>query len=210
MTKFIRFNSALAPSTILAVAVLLGAPLAQAQQPTPPGATDQQPNAKQQEFMQIRAKLQELQQELGKIQEQVLDNNPELKTQQEEFRDLMMSTMEDQGATPEEDINKLKTLQTELQNEEIPEDKRQQLIQDFRETNMGLQQAQQQAMQNEEVQEAQESLNDAVLTAMVEANPETEQLLSQVREARQRLMQIQQEVQGGGPPGAPGGGGPPQ
>lgn len=188
MNKILRLNG------ILAAVVLLAAPLAQAQQPTPPGATGQQPTAKQQEFMQVRAELQQLQRKLGEIQQKVLKSNPDLQQKQEDFRDLMMSTMKDQGATPEADVNKLKTLQAELQKKDIPKDKRQRLIKEFRETNMGLQQAQRQAMQEKEVQEAQKSLNNAMLTAMVDADPKTEELLSQVRQARQKLMQIRQEV----------------
>ncbi len=198
---------------VLATAMALGAPLTQAQQPAPPGAAGPQGGAgrqagpKEQEFMQIRAELQQLQQQLGQIQEQVLENNPELQRQQEDLRNQVMETMKEQGAKPEQDINKLKTLQAELQNEELPEEKRQEKIQEFRETNMSLQQAQHQAMQDEDLQKVQQSLNDDMLTAMVDANPETEKLLSQLQQARQKLMQIQQEIQGGGGGGAPAPGG---
>lgn len=193
----------LARSAALAAIMAFAAPIAPAQQPTPPGAAgQQQPNPMQQEFMQVRAELQQLQEQLGEIQEQVLQNNPELQQRQEDFRDLVMTTMEDQGANPQGDINKLKTLQAELQKEEIPEEKRQKLIQDFRQTNMELQQAQQEALQDEKVQEEQKSLNDDMMTAMVDADPQTETLLKKVEQARQKLMQIQQrfqQQQNGGP-----------
>ncbi|MEX2523360.1 MAG: hypothetical protein WD750_00225 [Gammaproteobacteria bacterium] len=194
------------PAAVVAAVMAMTAPFAIAQQPAPPGAAgQQQASPQQQEFMQLRAELQQLQQQLGEIQEQVLEDNPELQEQQEDLRNMIMETMKEQGATPDEDINKLKTLQAELQKEDMPEDKRQRLIQEFRETNMGLQQAQQQAMQEEELQQVQQSLNDAMLTAMVDANPETEKLISQVQQTRQKLMQMQQEIQrkmqggGGGP-----------
>lgn len=197
MRHLMRINGHLLRSAALVSAMLLAAPLAQAQQPAAPGAAGAgQPSPAQKEFMQTRAQLQQLQKQLGEIQQKVLDENPDLQQQREDFQKLVMTTMKDQGATPQEDVNKLKTLQAELQKEDLPKDKRQRLIQEFRDTNMALQQAQQQALQNKQVQEARKSLNNALITAMVDADPETEKLLSQVKQARQRLMQIQKEVAG--------------
>jgi len=202
MIKTLLSNGMPVRSGTLAAILALAAPATSAQQqPTPPGAAGQQPNTMQQEFMQVRDELQQLQQQLAEIQEKVLQNNPELQQRQEDFRDMVMDTMQDQGADPQGDINKLKTLQAQLQNEEIPEDKRQELVQDFRQTNMELQQAQQKALQDEEVQEAQKSLNEDMMTAMVDTDPKTETLLKQIEQARQKLMQIQQrfQQQSGGP-----------
>lgn len=196
MNKTQLSNGMLARSIALAAAMAFAAPITPAQQPAPPGvAGQQQPSPLQQEFMQLRTELQQLQKQLGEIQEEVLQNNPELLERQENFRKLVIATMEDQGANPQDDINKLKTLQAELQKEEIPQDRRQKLIQDFRQTNMKLQQAQQETLQDETVQEKQKSLNNDMMTAMLDADPQTEMLLKKVEQARQKLMQIQQRAQ---------------
>ncbi|MEJ2760597.1 MAG: hypothetical protein P8126_03405, partial [Gammaproteobacteria bacterium] len=139
----------------LPLAGLLFSAAAAAQQPAPQPGT--RLNSAQQEFMQQRAQLNQLTQQLGKIQKQALDHHPKLKQQQEDFRDLMISKMEANGHSPKQAIGHLKTLQSKLQDKNIDPKKRKAMIQDFRKTDMELQQAQREIMKDKDVQKARKS-----------------------------------------------------
>jgi len=177
---------------VLPLAGMLFSAAAAAQQPAP--AAGMSPDSPQHEFMQQRTQLQQLTQQLGKIQQQALDHHPELKKQQEDFRSLMISKMEANGHSPKQDIGHLQTLQSKLQDKNLDPKKRQAMIADFRKTDMQLQQAQREIMQDKDVQKARKSLTDAVLTAMRNEDPRTDKLISQVKETRQRMIQIQRQA----------------
>jgi len=195
MNRFSLLNNKLRiAATALAGILLLPAAAAQQAGPKPGMSPSPGANTMQQEFMQQRAKLQQLQQQLGKIQKQTMDKHPDLQQRQEDFRDLMFSKMEEKGHSPKQEIGHLKTLQTKLQDKDIKADKRKDLIQDYRKTNMSLQQAQQEALQDKEVKQARQSLSNDVLSAMRDEDPHTDKLLQQVKETRQSLIQMQQRA----------------
>jgi uncharacterized coiled-coil DUF342 family protein len=187
---------------MLALAMLLTGPFAQAQQagesPANTPSAAQQLNPEQQkmlqQFQQARQQTQQLQQQLGEIQKQTLAENPKLMKQQEAFRELLIDTMRDNGQQPEKKLDELESLQAKIQDNSRPEQERQQLFRKFQQQNQVFAQAQREALQTESVQEAQERLNKAILTAMKDQNPKTEQLIQKMNQARQQMMQIRQEA----------------
>jgi hypothetical protein len=187
---------------MLALAMLLTGPVAQAQQagesPANTPSAAQQLNPEQQkmlqQFQQARQQTQQLQQQLGEIQKQTLAENPKLMKQQEAFRELLIDTMRDNGQQPEKKLDELESLQAKIQDNSRPEQERQQLFRKFQQQNQVFAQAQREALQTESVQEAQERLNKAILTAMKDQNPKTEQLIQKMNQARQQMMQIRQEA----------------
>ena len=147
-----------------------------------------------QKFMQKRAELQKLQEQLVQIQKKTLDKNPELQKQQQSFHDLMISKMKAKGHTPEKEIARLKTLEASLQDKNIDPQKRNELIQEYRDTNMNLQKAQQEVLQDTEVQQARQSLVKAVLVAMHNEDPMTEKLISQAKQTQEEMMEIRRQA----------------
>jgi hypothetical protein len=187
---------------ILGLSILLSivaAPLALAESAaTPPAAGSEQLTADQQQmvmqFQQHQQKMQQLQQQLGEIQQAAMKKNPKLEEQQEDYRQLVLKTMRDNGAKPEQKIEKLESLQAKVQDDSLSEDKRRAAYMEFQQENQSFTQAQRQAMQSSKVQEAQQNLNQAILTAMIDHNPQTEGLIMQMQQAQQQMMQIRQRA----------------
>jgi hypothetical protein len=192
----------------LAVVIVIGSVLvahpAAAQQAAPGSGAN--PNAQMQTFMKKRAELQKLQEQLSQIQQKTVNKRPALKKQQQAFRDLMIAKMKAKGNTPEKDIDHIKKLEAELHGKNLDAQKRKDLMIDLRETDMKLQKAQQEILQDKEVQESRSSLVKAILTAMHEEDPRTEQLIKQAHQKEMELVAIQRQIngkQGNTPPQAP-------
>lgn len=152
---------------------------------------------------EIQQKAQEVRQELIEIQRNTLEENPELRDQGEALETLITDMMKEQGATPEEDMERLQELQTKAQDPELEQAERQEMAQEFQEIQRDLIRARQQATQSEEVQSEQAEFQTAMLEAMQEQNPRTEELLAEMREIQveqQRQLQQQIEQQSGGSP----------
>lgn len=135
-------------------------------------------------------RLQEIQQRLAEAQQKALDENPGLQSQREELEELVIQKMEDEGYDPDANMETLENAQSEIQNEDLSDEERQQMLQDAQQAQQQLQEAQQAAMQDEEVVEAQEAFQNDLMEAMREQDPETDDLIEEFRS-------IQQEMQGG-------------
>lgn len=147
----------------------------------------QQPNP-QQQAMQI-------QQKLVQIQKATVEANPELAEQQQELQALIQEKMKANGHTPEKDMSRLKKIREQAQAEDMDKKERQSLAQEFQQTRQKLGNARREAMQDEEVQEKTEALQQDMIAAMKEQNPETEKLLKQM-EALQAAHQQQRQRPG--------------
>lgn len=153
---------------------------------------------------EAQKKVMELGQRLNQIEQKAVEANPELKEQREEFQDLLMETMKDQGAEPQKRIDRLEEIQPKLS--EAQGEERQSLMQEFRQEQQSLMQAQRQAMQQEEVKQARQELQENTFNAMKEENPETEQIIKDLRAAQQEAMDARGGMSGGGGGGMQGGG----
>lgn len=156
----------------------------------------------------IQEKAQQVQSELIDIQRQTLEENPELREQGEALEALITATMEEQGANPEEDTERLQELQQEAQSAELDQAERQQMAQEFQQIQQDLIRARQMAAEDEEVQQEQAQFQTAMLEAMQEQDPRTEELLAEMQEIqlqqqRQLQQQLEQQQQGQGQQGQP-------
>lgn len=165
--------------------------------PAPGGGGAAPPHDTMTQARQLQQEIMQLQQKLGAIQEKAIAEHPELQQEQEDFRDLVVETMKEQGNTPEEDLAELQDMQSRLQDESVAPDERQKLSQEFRQKDMKFRQAQQEAMEDGEVQEAQKAFNDDMVEAMKEQDPQTEELLTQFIQKQQKLMELRQSAMGG-------------
>lgn len=191
---------ALAAGVVLAGT--LGTTGVRAESPAPGAQPQQQqlsPEQTQQvqRFQQLQAELQGLQQQLGAIQEKTLEARPELAQQQEDFEQLVMEQMRANGHQPEQEFEQIQALQEKVQDQNLSEDQRRGHYDDYRQAVMEFQQAQQQVMQQEQVQSARQELNQAMLTAMKSEDSRTESLLQDMQSKQEQMMEIRRSVMGG-------------
>lgn len=145
-------------------------------------------------------KAQQVQSQLMEIQRNTLEENPELRDQGEALEALITATMEEQGATPEEDTQRLQELQQQAQDPDMDDAKRQEMAAEFQQLQHDLIRARQRAAEDEKVQAEQAEFQTAMLEAMQEQDPRTDELLAEMREIQleqQRQLQQQLEQQQG-------------
>jgi AcrR family transcriptional regulator len=186
----------------LVLIVAAGAAPAQPQAPAPSGA-EPPPGLTPEQIEQLetlrqkRAELMEVKQRLDQIQKDVMDADPELRSLEDAFAEVLKDEMTRMGRKPDEEVAELRVLQERLQGEELPDAERQVLWGEFQEKAGSFQAAQRQALQSPRVREAQTELRDAIVAAMQARDPETEALLARMESVREELKAMHQRAMGG-------------
>jgi hypothetical protein len=132
------------------------------------------------------AQAQALQQELMQIQNATLEANPALVDQQEQLGALVRETMRENGHTPEADLEKMSEIRDTLEAGNVGEAERETLVTEFQELRAEFVGARQQAAADPQVQQEQQAFQEALLTAMREQDPRTDQLVQQMAQLQQR------------------------
>ena len=175
----------------LFAAFITVAPLhAQPQGAAPYQAGESPTQKEQQEFQQARDEYMAAQQRLEQIQRDTLQARPELQKQEQAFNDLLVKEMKNKGHSPKQDQAAIEKLQKQLQDTKVSDTEREALMNKFQERIMAYRNAQMEAMQNQDVQKAQDELLDAIVTAMKKHDPQTEQLIERMTQTRQQLMKM--------------------
>jgi len=154
-----------------------------------------------QQVQQKQAEIQQLNQQLAQIQQATIEANPELADQRDELLANVDEKMVEAGHDPEASREEIGDLQAQLQGGELSAEESQAVTQQIRQEQTQLQQAQRQAMQDEAIRTEIQSLNEGLVEAMSEQNPQTEQLIAQLQTAQQEyqaMMQRAMQQQGGG------------
>lgn len=186
----------------VAFAVLAGAVAAQQapQQSAPPAASQAPAGDLLQKVQQKQAEIQQLNQQLAKIQQETIEANPELATQRDDLLELVDTKMTEAGHDPDASREKIEDLQGQLDSGELSDEETRSVGQELRQQQSSLQQAQGQAMQDQQVQQEIQQLNEELVAAMREQNPQTDELIAQLQTAQQEyqaLMQQAMQQQGG-------------
>jgi len=148
-----------------------------------------------------RAEIQQLNQQLMQIQENTIEGNPELAKQRDDLISFVDDKMAETGYDAEAARGRIEKLQGEMQSGELSTEEQQQHRQQLRQEMTSMQQAQGQIMQDEEFQAKREALNENLVAAMQEQNPQTDELISRLQSAQQEYQQLAQQAmqqQGGG------------
>jgi uncharacterized membrane protein YdfJ with MMPL/SSD domain len=135
-----------------------------------------------------------LQKRLNQIQAETMKAHPELKEKEQAFMDLMMSKMDTSGSTAEEDLAEMKKLEQKLRSSDTPESERKELMSTYQEKAMAFRAAQVEALKDPEVQKAQAELMDATMAAMKEQDPQTEEIMQQLKEKQEEMKQMMQSA----------------
>lgn len=175
---------------LLLAALVVLAPQSLAQQQSSPASPQANSSQLMQQIMMKRAEIQQISQELQQIQESTMEANPGLAEQRDELVALVDSKMVEAGHDPDASREKIEDLQAQLKDSELSDTERQQLDQALRQEVGRMQQSQSMAMQQEDVSSQRDSLNEDLLAAMEEQNPETPELISQLQSAQQEYRQL--------------------
>jgi len=176
--------------TFAAISVLLMAGAAVSQQ-TAPGA---QSGGLMEQVQQKQTEIQQLNQQLAQIQQATIEANPELADQRDELIANVDEKMIEAGHDPEASRQKIGDLHEQLQGGELTTDESQSVSAEIRQHQTQLQQAQRQAMQDEAIQTEVQALNENLVEAMAERNPQTEQLIAQLQSAQQEYQALMQRA----------------
>jgi chromosome segregation ATPase len=163
-----------------------------AQAATPEAAPEATPeqNKQMQEIQSVHAEYMELQKHITQIQNDTLKAHPELKTEEESLRNLVLEKMSSSGKSAKDDMNEIIKLEEKLRSGETPDDERETLMGEYQKKAVAFRSAQNEAMQNPEVQAAQKKFMENVMTAMKEKDPQVEQLMQQLQQKQQELSEL--------------------
>ncbi|MDX1571980.1 MAG: hypothetical protein R3200_15970 [Xanthomonadales bacterium] len=182
---------ALGVIALFLTAIAVAQPMAQ-----PAEEPSAEQNAAMQQLQAMQQKMQNLSSELESIQMQALEEHPELQQQQEDFRELLVDTMSEQGYEAEAAMERMMSMQDQLRSGELTEAEQQSMTTELQQESMNFQAAQGQAMQDEALQTALNELQSEMQVAMIETDPRTEDLLAQLNATQQEFQQLVQQLQG--------------
>lgn len=189
----IRVHTAKTIGGLAAAAMVLTALVSgsvQAQEQSAPG----QPSELLQQVQQKQAEIQQLNEQLSAIQQNTIEANPGLADKRDAFMAKVDEKMAESGHDPEASRQKMDELRGQIEGGELSQDEAQQVAQELRTEQSAMQQAQGQAMQDPEVQADIQSLNQELVAAMREQNPQTDELISQLQSAQQEYQALMQEA----------------
>ncbi|HLQ85108.1 MAG TPA: hypothetical protein VK110_03055 [Salinisphaeraceae bacterium] len=172
---------------------LSGVAVAQQAGDAPMGNAGATAAPEQQEVQQLVQELQEKAQRLQEIHDETLAANPELAQEQEEYMELVKNEIKEQGYDLDAGQERVKTMSEKLQDQDLSDEERQNIMQEYQNEQQQLGQARAAALQQEDIQEAGQQLQDDTLTAMKAHSDEVEQLMQDMQEIRQQLQSIQQQ-----------------
>ncbi|HSH42962.1 MAG TPA: hypothetical protein VK973_12630 [Arenicellales bacterium] len=183
-------------AALIAGALAIGIPgAAVAQSSGEQAAPSPEAPAVMQEIQSKQQEIQQLMSELRQLQQQATEANPELAAEQEDYRELVINTMSAKDFDPEAEIEELRALQSELQNDgELDQAERRSKMQELEQKTQQFRSRQQEALQTEDVQTAREELDGKIKAAMQEQNPEAENMIARLTELQQEYQQLLQEA----------------
>ena len=167
----------------------------------PAGAGGGEAAALVQQLQEKRNRLDELNEQLMALQQQAIDANPDLASEREALQDYVEAGMKDAGYNVAEGRERMEDLQADLEDDSLSQGEQQESRQALRAELGEMREAQQQVMAGDEFKEKRNALNEGVLAAMEEQNPEVRTLLAELQraQAEYQLMaqQIMKQQQGG-------------
>lgn len=135
--------------------------------------------------LSLGERIQATRQALDETREATLKANPKLVERQRKLDAMVLKTIRANGVDPEKDEKRLAELKAEIKamnKGEFDHKRRLALTDEHRAITLRLAKAREEAMQDEKVVKTREALREDVLAAMRKQNPETDQLLAELRE----------------------------
>lgn len=175
MAGFIRHGGAY---LLLLAALIVSVAVAQ-----PGGQEQADPQALLQEVEQV-------QQQLLQIQDAAMTEHSELQQQAENLQRTLLEAMRENGFEPDASLARVDQLERQLQSEGSDRAQQQALANELRDEQRRLIAAEQQALESEQVKLVSDQFTQNLLQAMREQNPQTDALVTLLREKHAQLQEI--------------------
>lgn len=199
MTTLLRGGALAAALGALGMTTALAQPMMQGGAPAAASGGDAA--MLMQRLQEKRDRLDELNEQLMALQQQAIDANPDLASERKALQDYVEAGMKDAGYNVAEGRTRMEELQADLEDNSLSTKEQQESRQALRAELGEMREAQQQVMAGDEFKEKRNALNEGVLAAMEEQDPEVRTLLAELQraQAEYQLMaqQIMQQQQGG-------------
>ncbi|MGM0418233.1 MAG: hypothetical protein ACQEQS_05885 [Thermodesulfobacteriota bacterium] len=143
------------------------------------------------EAMQLYSEYKSLNEKINKIQTPVIENNEKLQKELNDVQNLFSEIWEKNASDENVDMEKLKTLKGKLQDNDLSEDKKQSVMEDYRNEAQKFQKAKDKTMNNQKIQKKQNVLSEKIKTATIEENPDAEKIYSKLEKIEEKLKNIQ-------------------
>lgn len=178
---------------MLAVAAIGFTGMASAQDNAP--AATQQQQQTQKLVQQLRQKATKLRQ----IHDETLQANPDLQKQQEQFVAMVKQGIKDQGYDIDAGQKRVEGMTKKLKNDDLSQDERKSVMQDFMAERQSLTQARTAALQQPEIKQAGEKLQQDTIDAMKADDDDVEGLMQDMEDLRGQLQAAAQAAQEAAP-----------
>lgn len=160
------------------------------------GNTGAEATPQQQKTRELVQEYRQTAEKLKQIRQEAVAANPELGEQSREFQDQIEQAMDESDYDVEAGQEKLQEMGKRYKSGDLSEEDRQKLATEFQAERQKMEQAKQEVMQQEEIRTQGAELQEDILTAMKEHDPQTEDLLQRLRELRQELQAMQSGAPG--------------
>jgi len=180
-------------TAMLAVAAIGFTGIASAQDAAP--AATQQSQQQQQKTQQLVQQLRQKAAKLRQIHDETLEANPELQQQQDDFVAMVKQGIKDQGYDIDAGQKRVEQMTKKLKNDDLSEDERKSVMQDFMAERQELTQARTAALQQPEIKQAGEQLQQDTIDAMKADNDNVEDLMQEMDDLRGKLQAATQNAQ---------------
>lgn len=143
----------------------------------------------------LEAQINQMGKELQRIQQQAVAANPDLQVQQDAYADLVAAAVKKTGVDGDAIETRLEAIADEVnENDELSEEHRQTLIEEFQLKRQQLMNAQREVLQADDVQAAGQALSDNLVKGMTVINEETPDLLAALNQAQAQYQGIMQQL----------------
>lgn len=140
------------------------------------------------ERQELTSELQQVNRQLAGIQQRAMQD-PELQQEQADTEETVIAAMTELDPEAQEKIDRIEELQGEVRAAQEEGDQQEigSLLQEQRQLQQSLQQTQARAMRQEDVAASIESFRESLVAAMMEVDPQTEELLERQEELQAEL-----------------------
>lgn len=126
------------------------------------------------------------------IQDKVLEENPDLQKQKEEFEAMLDEKMEQNLSQEGVDKNRMQQIRSKLSKGDLKEQKKKELEKEYRQQIQSYRKARIKTMQDKDIQEQREDLVKKILAKMKIEDPKTEEMLQELQSLNKKMKKLQQ------------------
>lgn len=147
-----------------------------------------------QQLQAKRNELEALNQQLTELRDRAIEANPELAQQRDALQSSLETGMKDAGYDMTEGRARIEELQGQMQSGELTPAEQQEKNQALRSELGEMRAAQGEAMEDAEFKKHREALNEDMIAAMKEVDPQAETLIRDLQVAQREYQQLAQQA----------------